>query len=108
MPITLKIEIEGNSDDDIDAILNTVRHQVMQGFRKDERSTPTGKYSFEVTGESVSYYRIASADDKLEDKRFSELGAAIASVVKRGYVVGFNENDEEIWRSYKSEAGIMY
>lgn len=63
----LTINIEGRSQADIEQALAEVTRLVTEGFRESADRNETGNYNFEVTGESVEEYVVATQWDKEQE-----------------------------------------
>lgn len=51
MAITVKIEVEGKTESDVEVAIQTVAKRVTQGFREGFERTSDSYYKFEVSGE---------------------------------------------------------
>jgi hypothetical protein len=95
--MTLQIEIEGHTTEDAALALDEIKRLVSEGFRTGFNSNDTGRFSFEITGSPVAYYRLRRNGHLLKTKysSFDEILHSRESNTK-DKAVKFDDSDYEL------------
>lgn len=86
MPLTVKIEVEGHTESDLQEAIELIAKQVGKGFRGGHDGNDTGNYHYDVTGEPVHHYRVVRKNGKLTPPRYMSRGEALEAAGKLAVV----------------------
>jgi hypothetical protein len=95
--LELKAEISGHSYSDLTDALDELRKKVDEEYRSGFDSNDTGRYSFEIEGSPIAYYRLKKGKRILK-KQYSQLDQAVSAMARVGAtaVHGFREDDYDL------------
>jgi hypothetical protein len=66
--MTINLEIDCHTESDAESALDEIKRLVSEGFRCGFNQNPTGRFSFEITGSPVEYYRLERNGKLLKQK----------------------------------------
>lgn len=93
----LTIEITGHGTGDLETALEEVQRLVSEGNLSGKNENNTSGFRFDIEGEEIEHYKLASDADDEEAEQYASFDEAV-DAADGGEVIGYNDMGSEVER----------